>query len=70
MASLTNKQYYVIVNQTTGYVDPGTASYDVPKLYTPAGAKRSITHKNKHAVEGDRWEIVPVVIGYKTNDVN
>ena len=70
MASF-NKQYYIVVNTVSGYIEPGTNHHsDVPKLYTLAGAKRSITHKKKWAakvaqVKGesvvrDNWKIFPV----------
>ena len=77
MASL-NKQYYIIVNSVSGDIEPGATVSDVPKLYTLAGAKRSVTHKNKWAAEQarkrgetivrDNWHIVPVTIEIKEDE--
>lgn len=72
MAKL-DRQYYILVNTVSGYIEPGTQyTSGIPKLYTMAGAKRSITFKKKWAAKAalqkgesivlDNWEIVPVEV--------
>lgn len=71
MATL-DQDLYIIVNTVDGYVEPGTNTSDIPKLYSLAGAKRSLTHKRKWAekvaekkgetVVRDNWAIKKVTV--------
>ena len=50
MANL-DRQLYIIINTVNGYIEPGIQNTSIPKLYSLAGARRSLSHKKRWAEE-------------------
>ena len=71
MANL-DRQLYIIINTVNGYIEPGIQNTSIPKLYSLAGARRSLSHKKRWAEEQakekgesivrDNWKIFPITV--------